>query len=120
MHRGWWSTVFTGMKVNMTLDKGDGSVRKFPGLYHSESAVLGSGGVRVLMLPDYGIEFAFPASEGFNVPPRIAASFAVRPRQVKRMKPPYGQCSDKNSLLKVNYTGKLYVFISPWTVMVFY
>ena len=69
-------------------------------LYDCEHFTSGSDGVVVTILSndeqgfwtfDYDRDF-------YDVPPRTLASFAIRPRRVKRMQPSHGNCSDVNPL----------------------
>ena len=87
---GWTSVLFSGSGM---LDKNE-DIRVLPGLHESRSAVAASEGVRVVIHPPGTIPFPF--TEGFDVPPGFSASFGIRPRRIKRIGPPHGNCTLSN------------------------
>ncbi len=87
---GWSSVLFSGSGM---LDKNE-DIRVLPGLHESRSAVAASEGVRVVIHPPGTIPFPF--TEGFDVPPGFSASFGIRPRRIKRIGPPHGNCTEAN------------------------
>ena len=54
----------------------------------------GSDGVRVVIYPPNA--YCVPETEGYDVPPRTSASFAVRTRRITRLGRPYGDCNHRN------------------------
>lgn len=90
IENGWSSIVFSGSGM---LDK-NSDIRVLPGLHESRSSVSASEGVRVVIHPPGTIPFPF--TEGFDVPPGFSASFGIRPRRIKRIGPPHGNCTDSN------------------------
>ena len=64
------------------------------GLKENQKFHSGSDGVRVVVDEPYA--WMFPATEGFDVPPRSSVSFAVRARRITRLGWPYSDCSKTN------------------------
>ena len=71
-------------------------------LYELRSASCENDGVRVAIF-DTMITYVTP-TEGFDVPPRRSASFALRPRRIKRLGRPYGICSDVTHVIHQNWS----------------
>ena len=92
IENGWSSILFSGSGI---LDKNE-DIRVLPGLHESRSAVSANEGVRVVIHPPGTIPFPF--TEGFDVPPGYSASFGIRPRRMKRIGTPHGNCTDRNPL----------------------
>lgn len=90
IENGWSSILYSGSGI---LDKND-DIRVLPGLHESRSAVSANEGVRVVIHPPGTIPFPF--TEGFDVPPGFSASFGIRPRRIKRIGPPHGNCTTSN------------------------
>ena len=92
IENGWTSIVFSGSGMLMKNE----DIRILPGLHEYNSAVSASEGVRVVIHPP-GTK-PFPFTEGFDVPPGFSASFGIRPRRIKRIGPPHGNCSMVNPI----------------------
>ena len=90
IENGWSSILFSGSGI---LDKNE-DIRVLPGLHESRSPVSANEGVRVVIHPPGTIPFPF--TEGFDVPPGFSASFGIRPRRIKRIGQPHGNCTDQN------------------------
>ena len=103
MTNGWSGIVSTGCKVSVNLTLVE-SVGIIPGINDDRSVLSGSEGVRVLIVQK-GLS-PRPALEGFDVPPRTFASFAVRSRRVRRLGPPHGTCVNWNPMHRTaEYSG---------------
>ena len=94
IENGWTSIVFSGSGMLMKNE----DIRILPGLHEYNSAVSASEGVRVVIHPPD--TKPFPFTEGFDVPPGFSASFGIRPRRIKRIGQPHGNCSLKNPILQ--------------------
>nr|AWC68059.1 DEG/ENaC family ion channel ENaC7 [Platynereis dumerilii] len=90
IENGWSSVLYSGSGI---LDRNK-DIRVLPGLHESRSAMSANEGVRVVIHPPGTIPF--PLTEGFDVPPGFSASFGIRPRQIKRIGPPHGNCITSN------------------------
>ena len=94
LENGWSVIVLAGngmLKTNNYLSI-------IPGTHEFLSAASGTEGVRVVIHPP-GTR-PYPRTEGFDVPPGYAASLGVKMRQINRIGPPHGNCSE--SLGEVN------------------
>ena len=101
------------MKINQT----SGEDLAIPGLHDSNNVLSGSEGLRLALLPrdlyssdlrnddtNYMKSQSVPSEfDGYNVPSRSLATFAVRPRRVKRLSEPYGRCSKVNPMLNEHW-----------------
>ena len=102
IENGWTSIVFSGSGMLMKNE----DIRILPGLHEYNSAVSASEGVRVVIHPP-GTQ-PFPFTEGFDVPPGFSASFGIRPRRIKRIGHPHGNCSKSNPMDSPDSTENSY------------
>ena len=92
IENGLSSILFSGGGV---LDKNE-EIRVLPGVQDSQSLVSASEGIQVVIHPS-GTP-PLPYAEGYAVPPGYSASFGLRPRWMKRIGTPYGNCTDRYTL----------------------
>ena len=103
VENGWSAIVLAGseMRVNLTLTGSDTTV---PGLYERQSVASGGDGVRVQLHPPRTLPWL--SAQGYDVPPRMSASFAIRTRRVRRMGWPYGRCNEENPFAHDSFKEK--------------
>ena len=90
LENGWSTVVLTGSGM---LDKNQ-DLRTIPGTHERFSPISSNDGVRVVIHPPD--TEPYPHTEGFDVPPGYSVTFGVKARLNHRIRPPHGNCSDKD------------------------
>ena len=79
---------------------------KKPGLYDPYQTTSGSVGLRVVIHPPD--TYAFPLTEGYDVPLGTSVSFAIKSRRNKLIDSPHGRYGESNFFYLKEYRNKNY------------